>query len=82
MAAQEGREAVARELLDASGIDVNLTSTEGTTAISAAWEQGHEQIVNLLLATPNIADDRQKTSLAINAEVVEATNMRVVKTPV
>jgi hypothetical protein len=60
MAAQEGREAVARELLEVKRVDVNLITTEGETAISAAWEQGHEHIVDLLLATPDIVDDRQE----------------------
>ena len=54
MAAQGGREGVVRELLGAKGIDINLASIDGVTAILSADSQGHEHIVALLQAASGV----------------------------
>ena len=54
MAAQGGREGVVRELLGAKGIDINLASIDGVTAILSADSQGHDHIVALLQAASGV----------------------------
>ena len=43
MAAQEGHEAVVRELIEA-GADVNKAHTDGRTPLYQAAQEGHEEV--------------------------------------
>jgi len=53
-ACTSGHVNVLKTLLSCEKVNVNVTNTEGSTALSAASESGHEEIVLLLLAQNNI----------------------------
>ena len=48
VAAQEGREGVVKMLLNCEDVDIDKTSTDGTTPARVASEFGHEYIYGLL----------------------------------
>ncbi|KAH6894892.1 ankyrin repeat-containing domain protein [Coprinopsis sp. MPI-PUGE-AT-0042] len=62
-AAEHGREAIVKLLVDRHGIQINATDKDGNTALTWASRKGHEGIVEMLLKRddiqPNAADQLQ-----------------------
>ncbi|RYP02653.1 hypothetical protein DL764_005698 [Monosporascus ibericus] len=56
-AAQNGHEAVVKQLLDTSKVDIDSKDNDSRTPLSMAANNGHEAIVKLLLATGNVDVD-------------------------
>lgn len=66
LAVSHGREEVVRLLL-ATGADVNVQDSDGSTALMCAAEHGHTSIVKLLLAQSEIdLDLRDNVSTRID----------------
>ncbi|KAM0424179.1 hypothetical protein ACHAPT_010548 [Fusarium lateritium] len=53
-AARNGHNKVCKILLDTGRVNVNLTDSNGRTALSHAIEEGYDEIIDMLLQTDNI----------------------------
>ena len=75
-AAQEGREGVAKALLETEGIDVNKTTNDGVTPLCSAAEDGHAE-----RSTIRKASMHDRTALSTAAILASSSSPRLASAP-